>query len=117
MVIISEEKTTLGIDQNLEAVLCYVGAWITGIIFLIIEKDNEFVRFHAMQSTVTFLVIFIIGVVFPIIPIIGAIISFLMTPIGIILWLLLMYKAYQGERYKLPYAGEFSEKQIYKKEQ
>lgn len=107
--------TALGIDENVEAVLCYIGAWITGIIFLILEKENKFVRFHAMQSLVFFIGLFILGMVVRIIPILGPIISFLITPIGIIVWLLLMYKAYQGEKYKLPYVGNFAEEQIFGK--
>jgi len=110
----SNNNTELGIDENIEALLCYIVGWITGIIFLFVEKDNEFVRFHAMQSLVTFAGLFIIGILAPIIPILGAIISLIMFPLGIVLWLLLMYKAYKGERYKLPYVGDFSERQLYK---
>ncbi|MGM0438643.1 MAG: DUF4870 domain-containing protein [Bacillota bacterium] len=108
------DNTALGIDENLEALLCYILGWVTGIIFLFVEKENDFVRFHAMQSLVTFAGLFIIGIIAPIIPIIGGIISFLMFPVGIVLWLFLMYKAYKAERYKLPYVGDFSEKQLYK---
>lgn len=108
-----KNDTVLGIEENFEAVLCYVGAWVTGIIFLFLEKENKFVRFHAMQSLVTFLALLIISVVIPIIPLIGDLISFIITPIGIVLWLFMMYKAYQGEMYKLPYAGDFSEKRIF----
>jgi len=45
----------LGSDENVEALLTYVLGWITGIVFLILEKNSKFVRFHAMQSTITFL--------------------------------------------------------------
>jgi len=107
--------TALGIDENVEAVLCYILTWVTGIIFLVLEKENKFVRFHAMQSLVFFVALFIFGIVVQVIPILGAILSFLITPIGIIMWLFLMYKAYQGERYKLPYAGKFAEEQIFGK--
>ncbi len=110
----NNKKTKLGIDENIEALLCYAGAFITGIIFLILEKDNKYVRFHAMQSLVTFLGLFIISTVISIIPVIGVIISALITPLGIVLWLFMMYKAYNGEIYKLPFAGDFSEKQIFK---
>jgi len=116
VIILSGTDTVLGIDENLEAVLCYIVAWVTGIIFLVLEKENKFVRFHAMQSLVTFVVLFIAGMVAPIIPIIGGIISLLISPLVIILWLFMMYKAYQGEMYKLPYVGDFSEEQIFGKE-
>ncbi len=110
----AEKNTVLGIDQNLEALLCYVLGWITGIVFLFLEKKNEYVRFHAMQSLVTFLALFIITIVIGWIPILGWLVSFLISIVGLILWLLLMVKAYQGELYKLPYAGDFAEEQLKK---
>jgi uncharacterized membrane protein len=108
----SKSKTALGIDENIEGLLCYVLGFITGILFLVLEKDNKFVRFHAMQSIVTFLAFFVISMVIGIIPILGWILSGLIGLVGLILWLLLMFKAFQGEMYKLPIAGDFAEKQI-----
>ncbi len=107
-----KKKTALGIDENIEGLLCYLLWFITGILFLILEKENKFVRFHAMQSTATFAVLFIIFMVIRIIPIIGWAISPLIGLLELILWLLLMFKAYQGEIYKLPIVGDFAEKQI-----
>jgi uncharacterized membrane protein len=107
-----KNKTALGIDENIEGLLCYVLGWITGIVFLVLEKENKFVRFHAMQSLGTFLVLFIILVIIGMIPFIGWVISILISIFMLILWLFLMYKAFKGERYKLPIVGEFSEKQI-----
>ncbi len=110
----ADNNTVLGIDQNLEALLCYVLGWITGIVFLLLEKENEYVRFHAMQSLVTFLTLFIISIAIGWIPILGWLISFLVSILGLILWIMLMIKAYQGETYKLPYAGDFAEEQLKK---
>jgi len=107
-----KNKTALGIDQNIEAVLCYVLGWLTGILFLFLEKENQFVRFHAMQSLVVFLALFVLSLVVGWIPVIG-----LMSPViflvAVILWILLMVKAFQGEMYKLPWAGDFAEKQVF----
>ena len=105
-------KTALGIDENITGALCYVFGFITGIIFLVLEKENKFIRFHAMQSLTIFLTLFLITTVIGWIPIIGWIILILITPLGFILWILLMYKAYKGERFKLPIVGDFAEKQI-----
>ena len=110
----ADNNTVLGIDQNLEALLCYVLGWITGIVFLFLEKENEYVRFHAMQSLVTFLTLFIITMVIGWIPILGWLISFLVSILGLVIWVILMMKAYQGEVYKLPYAGDFAEEQLSK---
>ena len=107
-------KTSLGLEENIAGLLCYVLGWVTGIVFLVLEKENKFVRFHAMQSLVTFLGLFVIAIVAGFIPFIGWIISILIAPLGLILWLLLMYKAFKGERFKLPIVGDFAEKQISK---
>lgn len=110
-----KNKTVLGIDENVEALLCYVLGWLTGIVFLLIEKDNLFVRFHAMQSLVVFLALFILSLVVGWIPLIGPVISIIILPVGLILWVLMMVKAFQGEQYKLPWAGDFAEDQIFGK--
>ncbi|VVB97442.1 Uncharacterised protein [uncultured archaeon] len=110
-----EEKkntTALGIDENIEGLLCYVLGFLTGILFLILEKENKFVRFHAMQSTATFIVLFVVLIVLGFIPFIGWLIAPLIGLLGFILWLLLMYKAYNKEKYKLPVVGDFAESQI-----
>ena len=46
------EKTSTGLDENVAGLLCYILGWITGIVFLVIEPDNKFVRFHALQSII-----------------------------------------------------------------
>ena len=106
-------KTALGIEENIAGLLCYVLGFITGIVFLVLEKDNKFVRFHAMQSLATFVVLYAISIVVGMIAFIG-ILSILINILGLILWLLLMYKAFNGERFKLPVVGDFAEKQINK---
>ena len=101
-------------NQNMLGALTYLLGFVTGIVFLFIEKQNQFVRFHAMQSTITFGVLFVGGLVLGLIPFIGPIVGLLLAPVEFILWLVLMYKAYSGEMYKLPYVGELAEKQLAK---
>jgi uncharacterized membrane protein len=105
------EKTSTGLQENIAGLLCYVLVWITGIIFLIIEKDNKTVRFHAWQSIFVFLPLSILGWIFGWIHVIGGVISWLIGVVGFILWIVLMYKAYKGEMYKIPWAGAMAEKQ------
>ena len=105
-------KTSTGIQPNVAGLLCYLAGFITGIIFFLIEKENKFVRFHAMQSIVTFGGSFVLGFVIGIIPIIGLMIQSLIWVVDIILWILLMIKAYQGEEFKLPFFGDIAEKQL-----
>ena len=98
-------------EENVAGLLCYLLGWITGIIFLILEKDNKFVRFHAIQSIVVFGIITVAQLILRWIPFIGWILSILISILAFILWIILMVKAFQGIKYKLPWAGNFSEKQ------
>ena len=47
-------ETSTGLASNVAGLLCYVGGWISGIVFLVIEKKSKFVKFHAWQSIMTF---------------------------------------------------------------
>ncbi|ADT83291.1 DUF4870 domain-containing protein [Thermococcus barophilus] len=111
---VEKSKTSLGLEENIEAALAYVLGFLTGIIFLLLEKESDFVRFHAMQSTITFLGIFIIQRILMFIPFLGAILGMLLGLIGLILWILGIVKAYQGEYYKFPIVGDIAENQVRK---
>jgi uncharacterized membrane protein len=109
----SRERSSTGLDVNLAAALTYVLGFVTGIVFLLIEKDSKFVRFHAMQSTLVFLAVMILNVVINVIPFIGWMLSvFLLWPLSVALWLVLIFKAFQGEKFKLPYFGDLAESKI-----
>lgn len=105
-------KSSTGLDENIASLLCYLVGFISGIIFLIIEKDSKTVKFHAIQSISVFVVLFVGSLILGIIPLIGWILSLFLAPVGFILWIFLMYKAYQGGIYKLPVIGDFVENQI-----
>jgi uncharacterized membrane protein len=117
-------KTSSGLDANLAGLLCYLFGWVSGLIFFLIEKDNKFVRFHAMQSillNVALIALYVVsGILTAIlffVPVLG---KMLIGLIGIImaiaplaflgLAILLMVKAYQGEKFKLPIIGDMAEK-------
>jgi uncharacterized membrane protein len=104
-------KATFGLDENVASAACYVLTWLTGIIFLLLEKDNKTVRFHAMQSILTFLPLTIISVIIGMIPFIGFV-SVLIWLVMVILWLVLIIKSFQGEKFMVPVVGEMAEKQI-----
>ena len=106
----AKAKTSMGLEENVAGALCYVLGWITGIIFYIMEKENKTVRFHAVQSIIVFLPLTIIVGIFQFIPFIGWAISGLIGLLMFILWLILMLKAYQGEKFKLPVIGDIAEK-------
>lgn len=97
---------------NVVAVLAYLGGALTGVVVLLVEKKDQFVRFHAMQSTVTFLLVLVANLLLRNIPVVGRL-AYL--PLGVAvtaLWIALMAKAFMGERYKLPYIGDFAERQL-----
>lgn len=119
--------TTLGVGERIEGALCYVLGFITGILFLVLERENKFVRFHALQSIGVFLPLYMvmsavervislstISTVGFSISILGllismAILSVIWTLIGV-LWILLIYKASRGEKYKFPIIGRLADK-------
>ncbi len=105
-------KTSMGLEPNLAGLLCYAGGWITGIVFFLMEKENQLVRFHAMQSIVTSGAITVVYIVLSFIPLLGWILMGLLGIVSLVLWLVLMLKAYQGQKYKLPFFGDFAEKQL-----
>lgn len=103
-------KSSTGLEENIAALLSYVLGWITGLIFFLIEKESKFVKFHAMQSIITFAALMIISWILAFIPVIGGIISLLLSVLALVLWIILMIKAYQGEKFKLPIVGDLAEK-------
>ena len=104
------EKTSTGLTENVAGLLCYVLGWVSGIVFLIIEKENKFVRFHAFQSIIVFGIITLVSIIFSPIPYIGGVIVWLVSVIGFILWIALIVMAAQGKKYMLPWAGNLAEK-------
>ena len=108
-------KTSTGIEANVAACLSYLLGWVTGLVFFLIEKDNKFVRFHALQSIILFGGLTVFNIVFSMILSILRIyfaVFFLFQLIWLValaLWIVLMIKAYQGERFKLPVVGDLAE--------
>jgi uncharacterized membrane protein len=109
--------SSAGMSENVAGALCYLVGFITGIIFLVIApyNQNKFIRFHAFQSIffnvsyiaflilTSFLTILTHGIGFLLYPLIG--LGFF------VLWLYLMFSAYNGKRIKLPIIGDLAEKQ------
>ena len=99
--------TSSGLDENVAGALTYALGWITGIGFLLTEPANKFVRFHALQSIIVFGGLSIAWFIAMSIPLLGWLIAFVVIPpLSAVLWLLLMFKAYQGARFKVPFAGD-----------
>jgi len=108
----SARKTASGFDENIAGALCYGLGWVTGLLFFATEPENSFVRFHAMQSMLVFGTACVALLVCLSIPFLGWILSIFVFYGSAALWLVLMFKAYQGERFKLPVAGDIAEQRI-----
>jgi uncharacterized membrane protein len=117
------EKSSTGLEANVAAALCYIQP--IGVVFVFLEQSSAFVRFHAMQSTfllaaaiVTWIAFSILSAIMIIVPILGWLFSALLwfvLAIGmLIIWVMCLVKALQGERFKLPYLGDLAEQQLSK---
>jgi len=106
------EKTSTGLQANVAGLLCYVLGWISGLVFILIESENKFVRFHAMQSIIVFGVLTVAGIVLDLIPVLGSVLGAIISVVGLVLWIVLMVKAYKGVKYKLPWSGDLAEKWV-----
>jgi uncharacterized membrane protein len=119
-------KTSTGMQANIAGLLSYILGWITGLIFFLVEKENKFVRFHAMQSMIIFGALFVLQIVLWMFMMVlammrlGAVIRLfslvngVVMLVGLVLWVVLMIKAYQGEKFKLPVIGDIAEKNVEK---
>ncbi len=107
-------ETSVGLSANVAGLLCYVGGWISGIVFLVIEKKSKFVKFHAWQSIMTFGVLTVVYLILFSIPIIGWVIGWIISVLGLVLWIILMIQAGTGKMWKLPWVGNWAEKQASK---
>ena len=116
--------TPATIDENVAAALCYLVSVLTGILFLVLEpyNRNPVIRFHAFQSIFAWVAVMVFGMAlnvlsYPIaaLPFVGWLIDILLWrafSLGVLaIWLFLMYKAYNKERFVLPVIGVWAEKQ------
>ena len=105
------ETTSLGMRARTAGLLCYLFGWVSGLIFFLLERENRFVRFHAMQSLLFFGILSAVEWVFSYLPFFGPIGGAL----GLVMfigWIVMMVKAHRGEYYKLPLFGDLAERLI-----
>jgi uncharacterized membrane protein len=123
----TSERSSTGLDANIAAALSYFFGLLSGALFFAIENDSRFVKFHAMQSMLVSVAAIVIYIAYTIVfmilwrlPFIGWIagifgtLGWALLALGFLgVWLFCMFKAFQGERFKLPYLGEVAEKQVW----
>lgn len=113
--------TSTNMDPNVAAGLSYVLGWITGLIFFLIEKQNRFVRFNAMQSIVLYGATTIFYIALGIlstalvyaVPILGCLFGLIEGLVGLgvfVLWIICLINAFQGKYFKIPVIGDYAER-------
>ena len=124
-------KTSLGLDSNVGAMLCYIANFlcclgvILSIVFLVTEKENRFVKFHALQALFLVAAQIVVGII---VSVLGLLLNFAFDAAGlgilsffvilglrlilllifVIIWLVAGIKAYGGQWYKLPFIGDLA---------
>jgi uncharacterized membrane protein len=117
------QPVSTGLAPNLAGALAYVLGPLTGVLFLVIEKENRFVRYHAAQSVVVGIALVavsiglsIVGAILAVVPFIGWLISLMLTMTlalgGFLLWVTLMLRAFAGQEWEVPLIGHHSRKLI-----
>jgi uncharacterized membrane protein len=116
----TSQSAGTGLSENVAGLLCYLLGWLTGIIFFLIDK-RPYVRFHAAQSIVVFGGLHVLNIAIGIITGAGFMMGgwgafgmgwglhSLISLVALILWIVLMVKAHQGERFKVPIAAGIAE--------
>ncbi len=104
-------KTGSGLDPKIAAALCWAFAPLSSIVFILIEKDDKYVRFHAYESLFAGIAVVIASVIASmlVVVLIGILLVPLVSIAAFVLWLMGMIKAYQGEMWKLPVIGDMAE--------
>ncbi|WP_435923821.1 DUF4870 domain-containing protein [Paenibacillus sp. DYY-L-2] len=105
-------KSSTGLYENVAAFLCYLFAFVGGVVFLVLERRSRFVLFHALQSVILFAGLMVFHALAGFLPIIGVVVSLLLSLLGVVLWIVLMAASLQGRWLKLPWIGELAERQL-----
>jgi len=106
-----EAKTASGLDPKVAALLSWLFFPVTSLIFVLVEKDDRYVKFHAYQSLLAGVAVIIAYTISSALYVV--LIGFLLTPLvgiaSLVIWVMGMMKGYQGEKWKLPVIGDMAE--------
>ena len=123
MTAIPQAPTSTGLSANVAGLLAYVLGPLTGVLFLVIEKENRFVRFHAAQSIAVGLALIALSIAFSIVsavvavvPILGWIVALLaglvFALLTFVLWIVLMLRAFRGREWEVPVVGRYARRYV-----
>ncbi len=104
-------SSSTGLEENIGGMLCYLLGFVSAIAFLILERENREIRFHAYQSLATFGGLFVLSVASGVVPFFGWLLGMVLAPVSVILWLVLMVKTLQEDPIELPVVGEWARTQ------
>ncbi|MGD9116628.1 MAG: hypothetical protein PVJ61_05565 [Dehalococcoidia bacterium] len=103
-------RASAGLKPNVAGLLCYLLFWLTGLEFLLVEKKDKFIRFHAIQSVIVFGFLSAAFLVLFWIPVVGWVFSYILGVLTFIYWILLMVSAYRGKKHRVFIAGKIAER-------
>ncbi len=118
--------TSTGLTPNIAAGLACLFTFLSGIVFLVLEKRSSYVRFWAMQATIfggawflAAIVLKVVAIVFGLIPVLGWIVGFLIALLyivmmiaGLIVWIIMLVKAFSGQEWEIPVLGPIARQQL-----
>jgi uncharacterized membrane protein len=107
-------SSSLNMKENVAGLLCYLFGWVSGLVIYLLERKSRFVRFHAVQSIISFGVLSVVIFVFRRVPVIGWLVSAAGGVATFVVWVAGMIRAYQGQMVKFPFAGDVAERQALK---
>jgi uncharacterized membrane protein len=106
-------KSSIGLDEHLAGALAYVFGPLSGVVFLLVGEQNRFVRFHALQSIFTFVALGILRLLIGGVPVLNwVLLPGIFGLATVVLWLFLIFKAATGQRYKVPFLGDWADQQV-----
>ena len=113
-----KKTSVFNLSENVASALSYALLFFSGIVILVMERENKTVRFHALQSTLWFMTLMVLSWVLGFlarIPLLGLVFGLGAAIVGFIIfvsWLFLMFMAFSGKKFKLPIIGEVVESQV-----
>lgn len=109
------KKSVFGLDENVAGMLSYALFFFSGVVVLVMEKENKFVRFHALQSILWFVFLSIVSQLARFllwIPLLGGLLANVIWLVTVLSWIYLMYMAFTGKKFKIPMIGDVAEAQV-----
>ena len=105
----SENSTSMGIAENIANALCYALGWLSGLIILLIEKENNTVRYHAAQSIIIFGSVTVLNIILPMFLFIGVAMMGLLNLAAFVLWVVFIVTSLNKKPLKIHFLASYAE--------